>query len=200
MFQVQPERSAIFYDLRLFEVADLVIISSAVKSRYLKDPKRFAPQIAFYDSLEVSFEQVAQFVPRGGKRSIITIYKNPRQTEAFVDRSSIQIMPELPRWGEAGTGSEAYFYFAYGLNCETFQFFEPALLAYRAALPYPYIPPRTYLDVSFGISRCLVALGDQPGALTFLERAALAAPDPNVRRQLEQTRRQLRAGKLKYEP
>lgn len=41
LFQVAPERSAIFYDLSLYEMADYVVTVTSVRARYEKDATRF---------------------------------------------------------------------------------------------------------------------------------------------------------------
>lgn len=52
MYTVQPERAAFYYDLRHFADYDLIVVSDAVRNRYLADTVRFAPAVRFYRDLE----------------------------------------------------------------------------------------------------------------------------------------------------
>ena len=77
MFQTAPERSEVFYDLSLYQDADVIITTGAVRSRYLQEPERFAAQIRFYDALERTFQKVHQIDSKGKQGSTITIYRRP---------------------------------------------------------------------------------------------------------------------------
>jgi len=52
MYTIQPERGAFYYDLRHFADYDYIVLSDAVRARYLADTVRFAPQVRFYRDLE----------------------------------------------------------------------------------------------------------------------------------------------------
>lgn len=52
MYTVQPERAAFYYDLRHFVDYDYIVVSDAVRLRYLADSVRFAPEVRFYRDLD----------------------------------------------------------------------------------------------------------------------------------------------------
>ena len=88
MMQVYPERTDVFYDLRLYQDADLIVTSSAITSRYLKEPARFQGHIAFYRDLEKEFVEIIEF--EGGSGPRITIYKTRERKAPFAGRTEIR--------------------------------------------------------------------------------------------------------------
>src|SRR4029077_10009845 len=66
LFQVDPARSAAFYDPTLYRVADAFVVTSAVRDRYRAEPARFAAQIAFYDTLAATWPVWQRFPINGG--------------------------------------------------------------------------------------------------------------------------------------
>jgi len=58
-----PERSAFYYDLRLYRPYELFMTSSAVRGRYLADPERFRRQLEFYADLDRYGDTIQVFSP-----------------------------------------------------------------------------------------------------------------------------------------
>lgn len=70
------EFNAVFYDLRLLALADYVITSSVVRSRFEADSIRFRPEVEAYRALDRSASIVAAFRPdRGQAGPEIRIYR-----------------------------------------------------------------------------------------------------------------------------
>jgi hypothetical protein len=175
MMQVHPERSEVFYDLNLYEVADFVIISSAVRSRYQKDPARFSRQIAFYDSLEISFHKVWEIIPEGMAGPSLWIYKNPKHSVQFAGRKTVQGPPPLRHSLKSLSGSEELYYINIGRNYEVYRFYKEALASYDLAFKYPILRLGVYYSLVKGKTRCLLALEKPEEAAEFLKQAATSA-------------------------
>ncbi len=158
MFQVGPERSAPFYDLALYPDADLVMTTSGVRSRYLRDPARFPQQVAFYADLDARFRRVQEFGHDAHGDPDLVLYANPSAGKPFALRDAPIGPKALVRKDGAPPAEEAYFYFVWGLDYETFGFMDEALCAYRIAQTYP--PSREGLSKSLdaAVERCLAAL------------------------------------------
>jgi hypothetical protein len=78
MYTVQPEQSAFYYDLRHLAAHDFVIVSDAVRRRYLTDSLRFAGQTRFYRDLDRFAELEGRFTPsREARGPEIRIYRIP---------------------------------------------------------------------------------------------------------------------------
>jgi hypothetical protein len=158
MFQVGPERSAPFYDLALYPDADLVMTTSEVRSRYLRDPARFPQHAAFYADLEARFRRIQEFGHDAAGNPDLVLYANPSAGKPFALRDVPMGPMALARKENAPPAEEAYFYFVWGLNYETFGFMKEALDAYRLAQTYP--PSREGLSKTLdaAVERCLAAL------------------------------------------
>lgn len=195
MFQTMPERSEVYYDLSLYRLADVVVTSSSIKSRYTKEPDRFPTQSAFYDSLNSRFQKLQEFKPDGGSGPTIAVYKNPDQQTPFRTRRVIDRPPVLAK-SRYDNAREELFYLNLGLNYETFGHPRQAYQCYQLANRYPVYQPAVFKALALGMARCLVALGKVSEAASFLEQAAAATPSAadrqhflNVRAQLLSQRR-----------
>lgn len=187
MYQIGAERSAVFYNLSLYaEIADAIITTDAVRSRYEREPERFPRQVAFYDSLEATFEMVKEFVPNQQPGPRIRIYDNPRFTNPFAARRDQQwrtIMLERP--AEGWSGAEDIFYYNLGLNFEAFGFNRAAIKAYESAFRYDIDDPVMYKGVMIGKIRCLLRSGRESEAMEYLRSMIQIVPDAGLRADLE---------------
>ena len=188
MFQVVPERSQVFYDHSLYENADYIVTTGAVRSRYAAEPARFRRQIAFYDSLEVGYTKIAEFSPSDGGGSLITVYKNPRHRLPFSKREGVAPPPRLHPAGFPPTGAEELFYFNVGLNYEVFLYMEGAIAAYDMAFLYPVDRPSSYKNLVMRKTQCLLVLDRREEALGYLDKMITKAPTRGVRTQLQNLR------------
>ncbi len=66
MYSVRVELAAYYYDLRHFQPFTHVVISSAVRDRYLAEPKKFPQQVRFYSDLEEYTREVKRFSAADG--------------------------------------------------------------------------------------------------------------------------------------
>lgn len=66
VFGQAADINRIFYDPRLYRGVDYLLVSGAMRRRYLADPTRFATQAAFYRELENQASVAARFTPQGG--------------------------------------------------------------------------------------------------------------------------------------
>lgn len=175
LIAMAPEQSARFYDLALYEPADYVVVTGAVRDRYRMDPLRFAPQLAFYDSLRARWPMVQEF-PASGTGSAIAIYRNPSHDRPFASR----VPGPLPRLEIAKssrlTGEEQAFYYNLGLNYEFWGFSNHAIAAYSEGLRYPSNRPERYAVMARRLAECLVRQKRVADAMAFLESAAQRAP------------------------
>jgi dolichyl-phosphate-mannose-protein mannosyltransferase len=177
LFQVDPGRSAAFYDPALYRVADAFIVTGAVRDRYRSEPARFAAQLALYDTLETRWVRWKEFPTNGGPGPEIVVYRNPAQTTPFAQRRPLPGPPPTLRAG-APTGGEAYFYYNVGLNYELFGFVGPALSAYLEGLSHAAADPASATACAERAAEALARLGRSTEAVTLLQRAAAAAPRP----------------------
>lgn len=182
MLQVYPERSAVFYDLRLYVDADLFITTSAVRSRYCDQPARFPRQVAFYDSLETRFKKLRVFSAAGRPGPTIALYGRQGQRAPFAGRKAVDGLRPLRRMETSGV--EALFCKNFGVNCEAFGFYEQAIACYDLAFGYEMALPAWYSDIVFGKTRCLRALGKTDEAISFLRAAAQRAPTSKMRERI----------------
>jgi 4-amino-4-deoxy-L-arabinose transferase-like glycosyltransferase len=156
MYQVAPERSAIFYDPALYRDVDLVLTSSAVRSRYQAEPERFDRQCAFYAFIELSFRQVARFSSPDGSSPTLIVYQNPRHRIPFGGRVELAGPGRLsPGPGAPLSGEEALFYLHQGLTYEAFAHFPQALQAYETGFEYPETVGGVRGHIQRGMNRCL---------------------------------------------
>jgi hypothetical protein len=150
MFQVDAERSGAFYDLALYGAADLFVVTSSVRSRYVADPVRYARQCTFYELLQRRWPQVAHFASAGHAGPEISIYRNPDHAGWFPSRPDT---PEPVPAGDSNSGMENFFYWNLGVNYETAGHFGLATDAYRIALHYA--PRSTDLELYGSIAQRL---------------------------------------------
>lgn len=195
MFQVEPERSDVFYSLRLYEVADIIVTSSAVKSRYEREPERFRHQLAFYDSLEATYVRAKQFTSENMTGPVVTIYRNPAATTVFSRRQNVVPPAPLPDYREDLTGEEGQFYYNLALNYETYGHHSSAIDAYTMALGYPSEDDNLFFAVCLGLTRSLVSTGQSQMAAQFLDQAIPSAPSRRVASQLVDLRSALGPGR-----
>ena len=150
-------------------------MTGAVHDRYQMDPLRFAPQLAFYDSLRARWPMVQEF-PASGTGSAIAIYRNPSHDRPFAAR----VPGPLPRLEIAKssrlTGEEQAFYYNLGLNYEFWGFSNHAIAAYSEGLRYPSNRPERYAVMARRLAECLVRQKRVADAMAFLESAAQRAP------------------------
>jgi 4-amino-4-deoxy-L-arabinose transferase-like glycosyltransferase len=174
--QMEPERTGPFYELRLYRDADALITTGAVRSRYLREPERFAPQAAFYDSIDAYFEEVTTF-EASGEGSSITVYRNRRHQQPFAGRPVAPIprlraeSSLLPYW--PGT-----FYCRMAVNYEAFGHLPQAIGGYEMALPFAAEDSGVFREATYGMVRCLVLSGETERAAAFIERVLRGAPKP----------------------
>ena len=72
-----PEIVSPFYNLEWYHEFDYIMTSAGVGERYRANPKKFARQNQFYDTLQESWTLAAKFVGPNLIGSEIRIYKNP---------------------------------------------------------------------------------------------------------------------------
>jgi len=185
MYQVEPERSAVFYDMRLYRMADVVITSSAVRSRYVKEPGTFSQHVAFYDSLDAEFKMLAEFGATSGSGPIIVVYGNPKQTKPFSQRERAADPVELQpaREGTYG-GEEGFFYYNLGLNYLTFADPNQALACYESVLTYPIPSESRHVAVVERMIRSLRDAGRDQDAASLLALAEASAPTTSLKKRL----------------
>jgi hypothetical protein len=193
LFQVNPARSAAFYDPALYRVADAFIVTGAARDRYRHEPARFAAQLALYDTLESSWERWREFPPNGGPGPEIVVYRNPAQSTPFARRRPFPGSPPILRAG-APTGGEAYFYYNVGLNYELFGFVAPALPVYLKGLSYAAADPASATACAERAAGVLARVGRTADAIALLERAAAQSPRPADAARLRALRARIAAG------
>jgi hypothetical protein len=101
MLQVYPERTAVFYDMRLYPDADIFVTSSAITSRYYREPERFPSHVAFYDDLEEQCVRIGEF--RGRTGPTVTLYKVRWRSVPFGGRRNVE-GPRLLRQADTLSG------------------------------------------------------------------------------------------------
>ncbi len=193
MYSLKPERAEVFYDLSLYGIADVVVTSSMVKSRYLKEPLRFRRQVAFYEDLEREFEAVEEFVPNGRPGPTLTVYRNPRHRVPFGRRGTVEPPRPFSHGRETSSGSEELFLKNLGVNYEVFGYHREALAAYDLAFQYPIIRPEVYNLLVMRKTLCLLSLDRPREAVDFLSAASAAAQTPAAREYFEGMRRRILA-------
>lgn len=187
MYQVLPERSGAFYDLSLYKIVDGIVVTDAVRSRYRRDPQRFARQVAFYDSLDASWPKVADFVsPAGGGR--VTLYQNPAHLVPFAAREEAADPPPLRHEPDAGIVSGARFYFDLGVNYEAFDHPRQAVESYKRVFEQPAISDELFPRAAFAAVGVYMDVGRPDVALSFLDSIEARANTPARRQQLQQLR------------
>jgi 4-amino-4-deoxy-L-arabinose transferase-like glycosyltransferase len=187
MFQVDPERSAIFYDLAPCRIADYVVSTRATRARYELDPGRFSRQIAFYTALDEDWERLREFRDGPGGEPEVVLYRNPLQSVPFAQRGSVEGPIPLSPVPGAPTPPVDQFYFNLGLNYQFFGYLEEAVASYEHGLRSPPADPEMYERLVTGITWCL-GRRDLGRAAEFAGRAAEAAPTEPVRDRLRRLR------------
>jgi len=182
LFTVQPENTAVFYDIDLYRAADFVVTSSPVKGRYLADASRFSLQVAFYDSLEAHFDTIIEFVPEGSIGPGLTVYQNRNHSKPFGSRAEQPDVFELR--SDDIVGGEDFFYYNMGLNYEAYGFYDNALASYRHGIGYPQLQRGLYGDFALGIYRSLVGMDNREEALEVLKDLERRAPTEAAREML----------------
>jgi hypothetical protein len=188
MFQVAPERSGVFYDLPLYENADYIVSTGAVRSRYGGEPRRFARQLAFYDSLETTYTRVAEFATGEGGGSVITIFKGPNVRRPFGMRRDVAPPRPLRHQGGPKTGSEELFYYSMGINYEVFGRLPQAVACYDMAFRYPVTRSASYKNLVMRKTQCLMTMGQVDQAVDYISSMIAGAPTREVREHLQQVR------------
>jgi hypothetical protein len=185
LFQVMPERSAVFYDLGLYANADYIVTTGAVRSRYEASPSRYGEQLEFYRQLDTAYEKIAEFPWQGNAGSAMRIYRNPSQSVPFATRTVLAPLPRVRIDSEVATGSEDLFYFEMGLACEAFGHLPEAIASYDLAFSYGTQRPAVFQNLVLRKVNCLLVQGRRQAAAVFLEAAIAHAPTATVREQLE---------------
>jgi hypothetical protein len=191
MYQVRPENSALFYDLRLFEQsADLIVVSSSVRSRYRLKPESFPAQNAFYDSLEVQWNKVREFGPQDGSGPRLTLYANPRVTPPFSKRRlgpppPPPVVPDLiPGSFSMNFERLAYLYESYGFDATAAQI-------YQMGLRYPDQPFEGRRPLGVGAVRTSLKAKRSAQALAILEALVRSSGEPREAEYWRSVRAQL---------
>jgi 4-amino-4-deoxy-L-arabinose transferase-like glycosyltransferase len=194
MFQVTAERSAAFYDPGLYQVADYVIVTGAVRDRYRADPARFARQLGFYAALQRQFAKAQEFSARGAAGTDITIYRNPAHTQVFAARRADPgPVPTLAPDTEP-SGGEAFFFYNLGLNYEVFGFVSEAIRAYAQSLQFITLEPQVHVKAALRMAGCLARQGKAAEAAALLDQVAARAPSPGDAAPLHQMRARILGG------
>jgi len=190
LFQTAPERSEAYYDLSLYPDADVIITTGAVRSRYEREPERFAAQLHFYDEVEKYFQKVHEIDSKGKKGSSIAIYRRPNSGSFGLRRETAGPRP-LRESSLTSPKSREQFYYTLGLNYETFEHFADAADAYALAFNHPITQPDFFRFLAVGLARSLMSAGRPADAAGFLAQAIPLAPTTELRRQLEFMREQV---------
>jgi 4-amino-4-deoxy-L-arabinose transferase-like glycosyltransferase len=137
LFQVEPERTAVYYDPRLYQEADAWIVTGAARDRYRREPARFRTQNAFYEWLAASWREAAHFGSGGTAGSEIVIYRNPDRSEPFGSRVAPPPAPTPLMVRTGCVGGEAAYFYALGLNYLAFGRARYAAVCFQTALSLP---------------------------------------------------------------
>jgi hypothetical protein len=193
MFQVEWDQSAAFYDIRLYEEADLLVTTGAVRSRYSRDPDRFRSQVEFYKQLDVVFDEAARFDPSGTGPSIV-VYRRKTARPPF-SRRPVGPLPELRPRGALRPHWYGSYYYRMAVNYEAWNHMARAIAGYEKAMPFTKGDSEVYREVVYGMIRCLTLTGERERALEFIERVKARAPTTDDLRFVEQ----LQSGLTRYQ-
>jgi hypothetical protein len=97
MYPVQPEEADRYYDIRHFTAHDYVVVTDAVRARYMADTVRFAAEARFYRDLDHFTELAARF-PSGleTRGAEVRVYKMPEDLMARIERErGVLALPPL---------------------------------------------------------------------------------------------------------
>ncbi|UCE01856.1 MAG: glycosyltransferase family 39 protein [Candidatus Latescibacterota bacterium] len=184
MLQVRPELMSVFYDLDLYDdVADYIVTSSSVSSRYRKDPEKFHQQIAFYDELEERYELAREFGPQDGSGPRLKIYRNPRRTTHFSQRRDVPPPRfDLAKAQETLPTVVGRHYQRYAVNLEMYGFYTQGAASYLLAWNVTHIdshPDREQLrNLATGAVRCYLQAGLRQEAMQVIRGILEAEKDP----------------------
>lgn len=179
MFQTDAERSAPFYSLELYPNADFIIKSSGVAARYQHDGMSYAPQLAFYQSLDRQFVKVREFPSRRAGGLHLTVYQRREFDQPFALRSNVAPPPTLPiARGKADGDAAARFYYQLGANYEFYRRPLEASLSYRNALDWGMNDSSLFYHCIHGEVRCLTQLGRTEDAISLLQAGAASTREP----------------------
>ncbi|MBN2071945.1 MAG: glycosyltransferase family 39 protein [Candidatus Krumholzibacteriota bacterium] len=192
MFQSVSERSESFYDLSLYRMADIIITSSSVCSRYMKDPARYSKQNAFYVALARDYDIVFKSAEDASSGPVLTIFRSTRHHREFSRRKEIEFPSLLSLSGDLATGSEELFYLDLGLNYEAFGYYRQAIASYQLAFNFPVVRSSSYNSLILGMTRCLLATHSPEKAVELLEEAETAAPDQRSKDSFRRLRERIR--------
>jgi 4-amino-4-deoxy-L-arabinose transferase-like glycosyltransferase len=195
MLQVRPEFMSPFYDLALYDdLADYIVTSSFVSSRYRKDPVKFRQQVGFYDELDRRYTLVREFGPADGTGPTLKIYRNPRQTQPFAARGTVPSPVGQPRIKEYLPGTVGMHYYRLALNFETFKYYVPAAETYLLSWSSPEGEVSFRRDSAVSAIRCLLLAKHPTEAMQVLEQVARVARSPAEVQFWQNLREQLLAG------
>ena len=191
MYQVRSENSAIFYSLALYQnMADYIVTSSSITSRYRKVPAQYPAQNAFYDSLSATWTRAKEFGIESGGGPRITIWQNPRRLTPFAARTALPVPPMPAVVRDLLPGSFSAYFERYGFLLESYQFYEAAVGTFLGGLRYTDQPREAQRPLVVGAIRAAIGGGNGNQALAILdeaERLQLGAPAAywqNLRQQL----------------
>jgi len=191
LYEIEPERSMKFYDLRLYPEADLVVTSSSVRDRYSQDP-RFAAQQAFYDTLERNFVRLKEFAPGKGPGPRIVVYQRADADTLFSECSRVRAPDFSPLLQGAPLAEESLCCLQLGMNYEYYGFPQPSIECYLQGMRFPPSPLDTHALLAIGASRCMMKTGQRALAASFLQWAIGEAVTPReaawLRRLLQDAR------------
>jgi 4-amino-4-deoxy-L-arabinose transferase-like glycosyltransferase len=194
MYQVMPENSALCYDLRLYqEAADLIVTSSSVASRYRREPQRYAAQLGFYSAVESSWKKVREFGPQDGSGPRITIYRHPQERPPFSKRGAPP-PPAPPVVPDLLPGSIGGFFERLGFNYEAYGFHAAALEIFSMGLRYQDQPADIARSLRLGAVRNAVRLGQAGRVLALIDEGEKRAAGPAGAEYWRKLRAQLLSG------
>jgi uncharacterized membrane protein YjjB (DUF3815 family) len=172
MYQVRAENSSIFYQLSLYdEVADCIVTSSSVGSRYRKNPTLFQAQNAFYDSLALRWTKAKEFGPEDGSGPHIVIYRNPHGLEPFGVRKSTLFPPMPAVVPDQLPGAFSAFFERQGFLFESYGYQDGATALYLHGLRYADQPREAVRPLVLGAIRTSLAAGRNAQAMAILQQA-----------------------------
>ena len=148
-----------------------------MRDRYRREPARFAAQLAFYDTLDASWDRWQEFPANGGPGPGITVYRQRGQPQVFAARRP---SPGAPAMLAAGSpsGGEAFFYYNLGLNYELFGCVADALPIYIEGMRAADADPVSATVCAERAAGILEKVGRAVDAGALLEQAASQAPRP----------------------
>ena len=179
MQQVRPESVSPFYDLVLYDdIADYVVISSPVSSRYRAQPELFAEQVRFYAALEQRYDLVRSFGSADGTGPQLSIYRNPVRRECFALRRDVPSPATWPRIDTTLPRVASRHYRRMGTNLEEFGFYSQAADAYVIAASYPGLASGFQRAVATDAARSYLRAGQRRAAIEVVQVALAEAETP----------------------